>query len=44
MTYEKGKEFYEGKWKNGAKHGKGTYKYMSGDIYHGSWVKDCRHG
>ena len=31
------KSFFEGKYKKGAKHGKGKYKYADGSIYYGDW-------
>lgn len=34
---------YDGDWKDGMRHGKGTYKYAWG-IYEGDWKDDQRHG
>lgn len=31
-------DYYEGKWKKGAPHGKGIMKYANGDTYVGNWV------
>ena len=33
---------YDGNWKHGHKHGKGTHKYTNGDVYRGLWIKDKR--
>lgn len=35
---------YTGEWKNGLRHGYGTYKWTNGDTYAGIWVDDKRHG
>ena len=32
------------KWRNGKKHGEGTYTYAFGGKYIGSWVDDKKHG
>ena len=34
----------KGEWKNGERHGKGTFYYTNGDKYIGDWVKDVQHG
>lgn len=43
MTWEDGSK-YEGEWKNGERHGKGTFYYTNGDKYIGDWVRDVQHG
>ena len=35
---------YEGDWKDGKRHGKGTYKYADGRVYEGDWKDDNKHG
>ena len=35
---------YEGGWKNGKKHGKGTWKLSDGSGYEGGWKHGKRHG
>jgi hypothetical protein len=35
---------YEGEWKEGKKHGKGTYSFASGSKYEGEWEEDKKHG
>ena len=35
---------YEGEFKDGKKHGQGTYKYKDGMIYVGEWKKGKKHG
>ena len=35
---------YEGKWKDGNMHGKGTWTYSSGDVYEGEWKDGKKHG
>lgn len=35
---------YEGEWKDGKRHGKGTMTYACGDIYYGEFIYDKRHG
>ena len=35
---------YVGEWKDGKKHGQGTYTYANGDKYVGGWKKGLRHG
>ncbi len=35
---------YWGGWKNGKKHGKGTFKWPNGTIYDGHWEADKMHG
>ncbi len=42
-TYDNG-DRYEGEWKNGKKHGKGTMDYANGNKYTGIWVNDNRAG
>lgn len=34
---EAAEECYEGQWKNNAKHGRGVYRYVSGDVYEGDY-------
>jgi hypothetical protein len=36
-TYDNG-DRYEGEWKNGERHGKGTMDYADGNKYTGTWV------
>ena len=35
---------YEGEWKNGKRHGSGTFRSISGDVYEGQFQQDRRHG
>ncbi len=42
MKYQSGT--YEGRWKDGLRHGQGKFTWNTGDTYHGSWFKDQRHG
>ncbi len=42
-TYEDGSR-YEGEYKNGSKHGKGTYYYVDGNKYTGDWVNNQKAG
>jgi hypothetical protein len=42
-TYDNG-DIYEGEWKNGRKHGKGTMNYADGKKYTGVWVNDEKTG
>lgn len=35
---------YEGEWVGGVRHGHGTLRYASGDVYTGGWVAGHRHG
>ncbi|EER13162.1 MORN repeat-containing protein, putative [Perkinsus marinus ATCC 50983] len=35
---------YHGQFKEGEKHGQGTYKYNNGDVYSGDWAKGRKHG
>lgn len=35
---------YVGEWKEGLRHGVGTYKWNNGDTYLGTWSEDKRHG
>ncbi len=35
---------YEGNWKRGEKHGKGTYFFPNGDRYEGKWLNGKQHG
>ena len=35
---------YNGEWKDGQKHGKGSHRYRNGDVYDGPWVNGKRHG
>lgn len=37
-------ERYEGELRDGAKHGKGTYKYVNGNEYKGEWKADRKNG
>ena len=39
-----GGEKYEGEWKDGKKHGEGTYYYPLGNTYIGDWGDDKRNG
>jgi hypothetical protein len=34
-----GSEEYEGEWVDDFMHGKGAYKYTSGNVYIGNWIK-----
>jgi len=36
--------FYDGEWKNDAKHGFGVFRYPNGDKYEGEWCRDAKHG
>ena len=36
--------FYDGEWKNDAKHGIGVFRYPNGDTYEGEWCRDAKHG
>ena len=42
MKYQSGT--YEGRWKNGLRHGLGNFTWNNGDSYKGSWFQDRRHG
>jgi len=42
MNYTSGTYF--GAWKNGLRHGEGSYKWTNGDVYSGNWEDDKRHG
>ncbi|CEL94599.1 unnamed protein product [Vitrella brassicaformis CCMP3155] len=35
---------YDGQWRDGARHGRGTFWYANGAKYDGVWVKDEKHG
>ena len=37
-------DYYEGEWKKGVPHGKGTMKYANGNIYEGNWILGERKG
>ena len=37
-------DVYEGNWQQDLMHGDGTYKFTSGAIYVGQWIKGKRHG
>ena len=38
------KSKYEGDWKDGMRHGKGTFYYTNGDKYVGDWKDDVQDG
>jgi hypothetical protein len=40
----KGRDTYEGEFKQGYKDGKGIYAWVSGGEYNGGWLKDKRNG
>ena len=47
FTYGKGEwegDKYEGKWKNGKRHGHGTYTWSNGVKFVGEWKDGKRHG
>jgi len=35
---------YEGQWKDGTRHGSGTFHLSGIYKYHGNWMDDARHG
>ena len=35
---------YVGYWKNGLRHGKGTFYYSNGSKYEGDWFENFKHG
>src|SRR5262245_20980204 len=35
---------YEGCFRNGKAHGKGTFSAVTGDVYSGDWVNGAKHG
>jgi len=35
---------YEGEYRNGARHGRGSYTWKDGRVYEGSFINDKRHG
>ena len=35
---------YVGDWKDGKRHGTGTYHHRNDYVYEGAWVKDMKHG
>lgn len=35
---------YNGEWKSGRKHGRGTYHWKTGECYTGDWQSNARHG
>ncbi|XP_044043774.1 alsin isoform X4 [Siniperca chuatsi] len=37
-------DHYQGHWKDGKRHGLGTYRYASGEVYDGSFQDSMRHG
>ena len=43
MWYENG-DFYEGEWKAGMRHGKGSTRYSSGDCFDGTYIRDHKEG
>ena len=43
MTSEVGSIFV-GEWKDGARHGIGTFHFTIGDKYVGDWSHDVQHG
>ena len=44
MTVENSLEKFEGPWKDGKRHGRGTQIYSDGSKYVGNIVNDQRHG
>ena len=45
MDYDAGGvSFFEGDWVENLKHGWGTRRYPSGNIYQGMWFNNMRHG
>ncbi len=40
----KGKDTYEGEFKQGNSHGKGIYTWANGDKYDGQWLNDLKNG
>jgi len=45
ILYDKlGGKLYEGEWKNGKKHGQGTFWYKNGNMYVGDFDNGLRHG
>ena len=43
-TYNEFVKFYKGDFKDGMKHGNGTYSFESGDVYEGYWYENERNG
>ena len=43
-SYDKGRGIYKGSWRDGERHGKGTYTNRDGRKYVGEWKKGLRHG
>lgn len=43
MTHANG-DIYQGQWKNGMAHGKGTFCDTKGSLYEGHWKEDQQHG
>ena len=42
--YKKHRVLYNGEWRKGKMHGKGTHTYRNGEIYEGEWAEGKRHG
>jgi hypothetical protein len=43
VEYKNG-DIYEGSFKNGMRHGAGTYQFVDGDCYEGAWHNGRKHG
>ena len=43
-SYDKGRGNYKGSWRDGERHGQGTYTNRDGRKYVGGWKKGLRHG
>ena len=44
LTIVNTNEQYDGEWKNGMRHGRGEFKFKTGDIYTGGWELGKRTG
>ena len=44
LGYEYNGNKYEGEWKDGKKHGQGTYTWSNGDVYEGEWKDNNPNG
>ena len=44
ITEENVKQTYNGCWKNGKRHGQGTFTWADGNKYEGEWKNGKRHG
>lgn len=44
FVFPDGKGTYIGTWRGGKRHGKGTFKFASGDVYEGAWQDGEIHG